>query len=75
MTVLEFAPPEPEEPPKDPPQEGGAEEKDFPECPNHHSTTFIEGKPQSIISLLIFLLSCPRASFLWLYIDALGVRH
>jgi len=45
VTVLEFAPPEPEQQQKDPPQEGGAEEEDLPECPNHHPTTFIEGKP------------------------------
>jgi len=74
VTVLEFALPELEEQQKDPPQEGGAEEEDLPECPNHHPTMFIEGKPRSIISLLIFLISCPIVNHLWLYIDALSVR-
>jgi len=54
VTLLEFAPPEPEEQQKDPPQEGRAEEEDLPECPNHHPTTFIEGKPRRILSLLLF---------------------
>jgi len=58
VTVLEFAPPELEEQRRDPPQEGRAEEEDLPECSNHLLTTYIEGKPQSIIRLLIFLLSC-----------------
>jgi len=53
VTVLEFAPPEPEE------QQGellhGAEEEeDLPECPDHRPSTYIEGKPQSIIRLLLF---------------------
>jgi len=49
-----------EEQQRDTPQEGGAEEEDMPECPNHHPTTYIEGKSRSIIRLLIFLLSCSR---------------
>ena len=28
--------------------------KELLECPNHHPTSFLRGKPQSIISLLIF---------------------
>ena len=28
--------------------------KELPECPNHHPTSFLRGKPRSIISLLIF---------------------
>jgi len=60
VTVLEFAPPKLEEQQRDPPQEGGAEEEDLPECPDHRPTTYIEGKPRSIIRLLIFLLSCSR---------------
>jgi hypothetical protein len=75
VTVLEFAPPELEEQQKDPPQEGGAEEEDLLECPNHHPTTFIKGKPRSIIILLIFSLSCPRINHLWLYSDALSVKR
>jgi hypothetical protein len=74
MMVLEFSLLEPEEPLKDLPQEGEVGEEYLLECPNHHPTTFIEGKPQSIISLLIFLLSCSRVNYSWLYIDALSVR-
>ena len=39
-------------------QEEGAEEEDLPECPDHHPSTYVEGKPRSIISLPLFLLSC-----------------
>jgi len=55
--VVEFAQPKPEEQQRDPPQEGGAEEEDLPECPDHRPTTYIESKPWSIIRLLLFLLS------------------
>jgi len=58
MTVLEFAPPEPEEQQREQPQEEGAEEEDLPECPNHRPSAYIKGKPQSIIRLPLFLLSC-----------------
>jgi hypothetical protein len=60
VTLLEFALLEPAEPQKDPPQEGEVGEEDSPKCPNHHPTTFIVGKPRSILSLPIFLLSCSR---------------
>ena len=60
MTVLEFATPEPEEQQREPPQgEGAEEEEDLQECPDHRPSTYVEGKPQSIIRLLLFLLSCP----------------
>jgi len=72
VTLLEFAPPEPQ---KDPPHEGDVGEEDLPKRPNHHPTTFIESKPRSILSLPLFLLSCSRVKYLWLYIDALSVRH
>jgi len=75
VTLLEFAPPEPEERMKDPPQEGEVGEEDLPESPNHHPTTFIEGKPRSIINILLFLLSCSSVNYVWLYIDALSVRR
>jgi len=61
VTVLEFAPPEPEEQQGEPPQ-GAEEEEDLPECPDHRPSTYIEGKPQSIISLLLILLSCPAVN-------------
>jgi len=55
VTVLEFAPPKPEEQQSEPPQgEGAEEEEDLPECPDHRPATYVEGKPQSIIRLLLF---------------------
>jgi len=58
VTVLEFALPEPEEQQGEPPQ-GAEEEEDLLECPDHCPSTYVEGKPPSIISLLLFLISCP----------------
>ena len=52
MTVLEFELPESEGQQGETPQ--GAEEEDLPECPDHHPSTYVEGKPRSIISLLLF---------------------
>jgi len=64
VTVLEFAPPEPEEKQREPPQgEGIQEEEDLPECPDHSPSTYVEGKPRSIIRLLLFLLSCPAVNY------------
>ena len=57
MTVLEYELLEPEEQQGEPPE--GAEEEDLPECPDDRPSTYVEGKPRSIISLLLFLLSCP----------------
>ena len=55
MTVLEFAPPEPEEQQREPPQgEGAEEEEDLPECPDRRPSTYVEGKPRSIIRLILF---------------------
>jgi len=53
--VLEFAPPEPEEQQWEPPQGEGAEE-DLPECPDHRPSTYNEGKPRSII--FVIMSSC-----------------
>jgi len=61
VTVLEFAPPEPEEQQREPPQ-GAKEEEDLPECPDHRPSTYVEGKPRSIISLLLILLSYPAVN-------------
>jgi len=58
VTVLEYELPEPEEQQGEPPQ-GDEEEENLPKCSDHRSSTYIEGKPRSIISLLLFLLSCP----------------
>jgi len=55
VTVLEFAPPELEEQQREPPQgEGAEEEEDKPECPDHRPSTYVEGKPRSIIRLPLF---------------------
>ena len=53
MTVLEFELPESVGQQGEPPQEAG-EEEDLPECPDHRPSTYVEGKPRSIISLLLF---------------------
>ena len=34
--------------------EGGANEEEVLECPNHQPSSFLKGKPRSIISLLCF---------------------
>ena len=33
---------------------------ELPECPDHRPTSFLKGKPQSIISLLYFIKGKPR---------------
>ena len=53
VTVLEFELSEPEEQQGEPPQ-GAEEEEDLPECPDHRPSTYVESKPRSIISLLLF---------------------
>jgi hypothetical protein len=32
--------------------EGGANVEDLPECPDHQTSSFLKGKPRSILSLL-----------------------
>ena len=54
VTVLEFELPEPEGQQGELPQGDEEEEEDLPECPDHRPSTYVEGKPRSIISLLIF---------------------
>ena len=39
------------------PEEGEPEVDHLPECPDHQSTMFVKGKPQSIISLPTLLMS------------------
>ena len=34
--------------------EGGANEEEVLECPNHQPSSFLKGKPQSILSLICF---------------------
>jgi len=54
VTVLEFARPDPEEQERETLLEEGAEEEDLPEYPDHRPSTYIKGKPQSIIRLPLF---------------------
>jgi len=53
VTVLEFELPESEGQQGELPQ-GVEEEEDLPECPDHRLSTYVEGKPRSIIGLLLF---------------------
>jgi hypothetical protein len=50
VMLLEFEQEQPVEQ-EVPAAEGGANE-DLPECPDHQPTSFLKGKPQSILSLL-----------------------
>jgi hypothetical protein len=57
VTLLEFEGLNPEERPaaeeqEVPAPEGGAPDEELPECPNHQPSSFIKGKPRSILSLL-----------------------
>ena len=71
---MEYELPEPEEQQEEPPQ-GAEEEEDLPVRPNHRPSTYVEGKPRSIISLLTILLSFPAVNQLWLCIVVLSVRR
>jgi len=53
VTVLEFELPESEGQEGELPQ-GAEEEEDLPECPDHRPSIYVEGKPRSIIRLLLF---------------------
>ena len=44
--------------------------EELPECPDHHPTSFLKGKPWSILSLLVFY-QILLGSFM---IDALGYK-
>ena len=52
VTLLEFEPVLPEEQEVQAPEEGADEE--VLECPNHQPSSFLKGKPRSILSLLCF---------------------
>jgi hypothetical protein len=58
VTLLEFEGLNPEERPAAEEQEiqalEGVNDEELPECPNHQPSSFIQGKPQSILSLLCF---------------------
>ena len=59
VTLLEFQPVLPEEPQQAQEQEvqapeEGANEEEVLECPDHQPSSFLKGKPRSILSLLRF---------------------
>ena len=58
VTLLEFEPEHQEEEQAAQEQEvqaeGGVNVEDLPECPDHQPSSFLKGKPRSIISLLCF---------------------
>jgi hypothetical protein len=59
VTLLEFEGLNPEEHPlaeelEVQAPEGGVNDEDLLECPNHQPSSFLKGKPQSILSLLCF---------------------
>jgi hypothetical protein len=58
VTLLEFEGLNPEEHPATEEQEVQAQEgvndEELPECPNHQPSSFIQGQPRSILSLLCF---------------------
>ena len=58
VTLLKFEPEHQEEEQAAQEQEvqaeGGVNMKDLPECPDHQPSSFLKGKPRSIISLLYF---------------------
>ena len=49
------------------------------ECPDHHPCNFVKGKPQSILSLLIFEMQLQYYCYIYIYIVALslgvGCKH
>ena len=59
VTLLEFEPERQEEQQATLEQEvqveGGVNVEDLPECPDHQPSSFLKGKPQSILRLLCFL--------------------
>ena len=59
VTLLEFEPERQEEQQAAQEQEvqaeGGVNREDLPKCPDHLPSSFLKGKPRSILSLLCFL--------------------
>ena len=54
VTLLEFEPEHQEELQAKVQAEGGVNVEDLPECLDHQPSSFLKGKPRSIISLLCF---------------------
>ena len=55
VTLLEFEGVSQEEEPEVQAIDEAAAEEEFPECPDHHPSSFLKGKPRSILSLSCFL--------------------
>ena len=72
--MLEFELPEAEGQQGELPQ-GAEKEEDLPECPDHRPSTYVEGKPRSIISLLLFYDSVSYQLTMVIYIVALSGRR
>ena len=73
MTLLEFKAKEEEnqETPQPATPEGEEQApKELPQCPNHRPTSFLKGKPRSILSLLCFT-NINLSPFMF---DALGFK-
>ena len=56
------------------PGEGEPEVDHLPECPDHQPAMFVKGKPRSIISLSILLLS-PKLLILMHYVTGVVWKH
>ena len=54
VTLLEFEGASQEEEPEVQATDEAAAEEELPECPDHCPSSFLKGKPQSILSLLCF---------------------
>ena len=54
VTLLEFEGANQEEEPEVQEADEAATEEELPECPDHHPSSFLKGKPQSILSLPCF---------------------
>ena len=54
VTLLEFEGASQEEEPEVQATDEAAVEEELPECPNHRPSSFLKGKPRSILSLLYF---------------------
>ena len=67
VTLLEFEGASQEEEPEVQATDEAAAEEELPECPDHRPSSFLKGKPRSIISLLCFIKY--HESFMF---DALG---
>ena len=54
VTLLEFEGANQEEEPEVQEADEAVVEEELPECPDHHPSSFLKGKPRSILSLLCF---------------------